>query len=75
LLLTAESAENEATVVAEPVAQDRAVPKQRTCRGNLVGVVVEGVGFDLDVLPTQGAAGDGGSDLEQEEWTELRLEH
>jgi hypothetical protein len=74
LLLAAESSEDEATVLAEALAQQVAVAGECAGSGDLVALVVEVVTLDLDVLATQSVPGNGGSDLEQDQWAKLRLE-
>jgi hypothetical protein len=74
LLLAAESSEDEATVLVEVRAQEIAVTGERASGGDLLALVAEVLALDLDVMAAQCVAGDGGGDLEQEQWARLGLE-
>jgi hypothetical protein len=74
LLLATESGEDEAPVLAEAGAQQVAVAGESASGGDLLALVTEVLALDLDVMAAQCVAGDGGGDLEQEQWAKLRLE-
>jgi hypothetical protein len=73
-LLCAKSFDNEPAILANGAAKRVAVVGDDPRGDDLFGLL-ERMTFDLDVLSTQGVAGDGGGDLEQDERTELRFEH
>jgi hypothetical protein len=74
LLLAAAPSEDEATVLAKALAQEVAVAGECASSSDLLALVAEVITLDLDMLPAQCVARDGGGDLEQEQWAKLRLE-
>jgi hypothetical protein len=73
LAFASEASNDETAVLAECIAQHVALAGKDTSDGDVFGVIIDDVAFDLDVTCSERVGGDGGGDIEEEEGTERRL--